>query len=140
MTPDETGALAGRTFAARAADSLLARKEELALAVTEALYEAHPDFGPRYGAAGRVKCLQDMRYTLEHLAPAVALAEPVLFVRYVDWLVELLRPRGIPSDHVRGSLEAMAAVLAARLAPDEYAAASAGLHAALATLPHREPT
>ena len=67
-------------------------------------------------------------------------AEPVLFVRYVDWLVELLRPRGIPPDHVRGSLEAMAAVLAARLTPDEYAAASAGLHAALATLPHREPT
>jgi hypothetical protein len=129
-----------QALASRASEALLARKEELALAVTDALYDAHPELGPRYGASGRAKCLQDMRHTLEHLAPAVALAEPVLFVRYVDWLVDLLHPRGIPSADVRASVEAVATVLAGRLAPDEYEAASAALHAALAALSARDQT
>ena len=59
-----------------------------------------------------------MRYTLEHLAPAVALGEPRLFVKYVEWLVELLAARAIPADDVRVSLDAMKSVLAERLASD----------------------
>ena len=130
MTPD-----ASPFLYAQATESLLARKEEFALAITAALYDARPDLVSRYGSAGREKCLQDMRHSLEHLAPAVALAKPVLFERYVSWLVDLLRPRGIPSGHVRASIEAMAAVLAARMAPDEHAAVSESLRAALAVLP-----
>ena len=126
--------------AARASESLLARKEELALAVTEALYKACPELAIRYGPAGRTKCLQDMRYTLEHLAPSVALSEPILFVRYITWLVDLLRPRGIPPDHVRAALETMAAVIAGHLAADEHEAAAVGLRAALAALAIGQPT
>lgn len=125
---------ASRALYTRTAASLLDRKEELARAITDALYEAHPDLGPRYGATGRVKCLQDTHHTLEHLAPAVALGDPALFVQYVHWLVDLLRPRGIPLDHVRGSIAAMIAVLGTRLDPAEYAVASVSLDAALGAL------
>ncbi len=131
MSPDSVHALASA--------SLLARTEELALAVTDALYDSHPDLQATYGEAGRAKCLQDTRHTLEHLASAVALVEPDLFVGYVAWLVDLLRPRGIPVEHVRGSLEATRAVLSARLSVDESAAACAPLHTALASLPARQP-
>ena len=123
-----------RSPADRASDSLLARKEELALAITDALYAAHPRLTTRYGPAGREKCLQDMRYTLEHLAPAVALAEPVLFVRYVDWLVSMLEARNVPSDDVRASLEATSDVLAGRLPPDEHLAVAGSLRAALGSM------
>ncbi|HEU4630982.1 MAG TPA: hypothetical protein VFS08_14625 [Gemmatimonadaceae bacterium] len=125
---------AGQSPGARAAGSLLARKEELAQAITGALYEAQPGLAARYGDAGRAKCLQDMRYTLEHLAPAVALGETALFARYAAWLGQLLGARGIPLDDVRASLTATERVLAVRLAPDECAAIAGSLRAAMGTL------
>lgn len=123
-----------RTEAARAADTLLARKDEIAETVTESVYAARPDLLARYGAAGRAKCVQDMRYTVEHLAPAVALGEPALFTRYVAWLVDLLAARAIPADDVRTSLQAMEAALATCLAREESEAAAHSVRAALATL------
>lgn len=110
----------GPTDARRSAsEALIARKEELAREITAALYAAHPEWMDRYGPAGRDKCLQDMRYTIEHLAPAVALAEPQLFAGYCRWLVDLLRPRGIPAEHVRDTLAVVGKVLRDRLPPAE---------------------
>ncbi len=118
----------------RASESLLARKDELARAITAALYEARPDMLATYGETGRAKCLQDMHYNLEHLAAAVAVGAPSLFVRYVDWLVSLLRARGIPPDDVQASLVATQAVVDARLALDERNAVGPSLRAGLAVL------
>jgi hypothetical protein len=120
--------------AVEAAAAILSRKEELALAITEALYRRRPDFMERYGAAGREKCLQDMRYNLEHLAPAVGLDEPELFGRYARWLEELLRARGVPVDDVRDSLEVTVEVTASRLPADQSARVAASLRAGLAAL------
>ena len=90
----------------------------------------------RFGEGGRAKCLQDMHYCLEHLAPAVALDDPALFARYVVWLKNLLAARGIGSDDVRRSLEATEAVLAELLRPDEAVGVLSCLRAGLASLSH----
>lgn len=120
--------------ATRASETLLARREELASAMTDALYAERPALLERYGAGGVARCREDMRYTIEHLAPAVALEDPQMFVRYVTWLVNLLRARGIPADDVRGALDATGRVLAARVAPDEYVQIEKSLRAASTTL------
>jgi hypothetical protein len=127
--------------ARRAADGaatsevLLARKDELASVLTDALYEAHPEFRDRYGDLGREKCLQDMRYTLEHLAPSVALGEPRLFAQYVVWLVDLLRPRGIPPEHVGDTMRVLERVLTSELSSEHIAAVQSSVAAGLAAVP-----
>jgi hypothetical protein len=121
------------TTAARASEKLLARRDELTLAITDAVYDEHPELRERYGEIGVTKCREDMRYTIEHLAPAVALGEPQLFARYVAWLVDLLRARSIPAEDVRFSLLATQRVLEEHLSSEEYAEASRSIGAALAT-------
>ncbi len=118
----------------RASDSILARKDELAREITDALYADDPALLERFGEAGRAKCLQDMHYCLEHLAPAVAMDDPSIFERYVTWLEDLLAARGIGSQDVRRSLEATRAVLGERLDSDESAGALRCLRAGLTSL------
>jgi hypothetical protein len=118
----------------RASEALLTRREDFASAITDALYADEPALLERYGAGGLAKCREDMRYTIEHLAPAVALHEPQMFVRYVTWLVDLLRARAIPADDVRATLAATKRVLAARFPADEYSEIEKSVEAALRTL------
>lgn len=125
----------GAADGAATSEVLLSRKEELASALTDALYEAHPEFQDRYGAAGRERCLEDMRYTLEHLAPSVALGEPQLFARYVAWLVDLLRPRGIPPEHVGDTMRVLERVLTSKLSSEHVAAVQSSVAAGLAAVP-----
>lgn len=117
-----------------ASESILARKNELAREITDALYVDDPALLARFGEAGRAKCLQDMHYCLEHLAPAVAMDDPSLFARYVTWLEALLAARGVGSSDVRRSLEATRVVLAERLRPEESASALRCVQAGLASL------
>lgn len=118
----------------RASDSILARKGELAREITNAIYADDPALLERFGEAGRAKCLQDMHYCLEHLAPAIAMDDPSLFARYVTWLEGLLAARGVGSQDVRRSLEATRAVLDERLDPDESAGALRCLRAGLTSI------
>lgn len=120
-------------IATRASEMLLARKEELAMAVTDAMYAARPELRERYGEIGVARCREDMRYTIEHLAPAVALGEPTLFGGYVTWLIELLRARSIPADDVRLSLISLREILGARLPRGEFGEAAGIIAAALAS-------
>ena len=78
-----------------AAERLLAEKATLAAEITAALYAEMPELLARHGEYGPRKCLEDMRYNLEHLAPAVDLADPALFAGYVRWLDGLLRARNV---------------------------------------------
>ena len=118
----------------RASESLLSHKEDLARAITDSLFAAQPDLLARYGELGRAKCLQDMRYSLEHLAPAVALGEPDLFARYVRWLEDLLRARGILAEDIRRSLELTEAVISTRLPIEEATVTTRCVRAGLAAL------
>ena len=107
------------TAEGRAAGFLLGAKGELAEAITAALYDEMPELNERYGAVGRAKCLQDMRYTIDHLIPAVDLGQPELFASYVQWLDDLLRARNVPTKEVVRSLELTQRLVRERIGGDE---------------------
>jgi len=83
---------------------LLSDKGSLAASVTRRLYEEKPSLLEKHGERGREKCLQDMHYNIEHLMPAVELDDADLFTRYVVWLDDMLRARGVGTDDVIRSL------------------------------------
>lgn len=122
------------TVEGRASAELLARKASLAQAVTDALYAEMPELTSRYGAAGRERCLEDIRYTIDHLIPAVDLAQPSLFVTYVRWLDDLLRARNVSTREVIRSLELIDRNVRNELASDEANAVAACIRAGLESL------
>ena len=126
--------MAATAIGERASESLLRDKEGLARAITDTLYAAMPELLVRHGQRGREKCLQDMHYNLEHLAPAVALDDPSLFARYAEWLRDMLAARGVGMDEVRRSLEITRDIARERMPADEAAAVAASIEAALAAI------
>ena len=98
-----------------AADILLAQKSDLAQRITDALYQERPQLLERYGETGRIRCLEDMHFNIEHLVPAVALGEKQLFERYVVWLRDMLAARNVGVDDVRRSLQLTVTVVQERL-------------------------
>ena len=131
--------MAATGVAESASERLLRDKDALARAITEALYADMPQLLERHGQRGRAKCLQDMHYNLEHLAPAVALGQPALFARYAEWLRDMLQSRGVGVDEVRRSLELTRDVTRASMAEAEAQAVAAPLDAALAMLGDGSP-
>lgn len=117
-----------------ASQSLLAIRDDLAHGVTDALYAELPELHDRYGERGREKCLQDIRYNVEHLAPAVALDDPRIFARYTLWLRDLLDARGVGVDEVQRSLALLRDHLRRRLPPDEADPALRAIDAGLVAI------
>lgn len=126
--------MAGVSAGTRAAAALAEHAEAVARSVTGLLYAEMPWLVDRYGERGRLKCLQDMRYHLEHLAPAVELEDPVLFARYAEWCDEMLRARGVQTDELARSLELMESDVAFRLPRDDGELVAASLRAGIAAL------
>lgn len=88
-----------------AARLLMRDRESLARAVTDALYAEAGERLALHGANGRVRCLEDMHFNVEHLVPAVDLGDADLFARYVQWLHGLLHARGVDTRDVTRCLE-----------------------------------
>jgi hypothetical protein len=109
-------------------------KEELAASLTERLYADMPGLGEKYGEIGRVRCHEDMRFTVEHLAPAVALSDSSLFSGYVEWLDGLLRARNVDTVEVVRTLELLEALVVEALPEDEAAAALPSVRAGLVVI------
>ena len=90
-------------------------RAELAEIITVKHYALKPELEARYGAAGRVKCLQDAAYHLSYLSEALHSAQPALFADYVLWAKTMLTGRGIPErdlvDNLRVIRESLAEVL-----------------------------
>jgi hypothetical protein len=126
--------MAGVSTGARAAAALLEQKETIARSVTGLLYAEMPWLVDKYGERGRIKCLQDMRYNLEHLAPAVELEDPSMFARYATWCDGVLRSRGVPTGELARSFQLVASDVASRLPREEAAAVGACLQAGVAAL------
>ena len=124
------------TIEGRAAGQLLAEKELLAESVTRALYDEMPELAMRYGAVGREKCLQDLRFTIEHLIPAVDLGQPEMFASYVGWLDELLRARNVSTHEVIRSLALTERVVRERFAADQAETIARYIRAGLERLPN----
>jgi hypothetical protein len=126
--------MAGLSTGARAAAALLDQKEAIARSTTGLLYAEMPWLVDKYGERGRLKCLQDMRYNLEYLAPAVELENTELFVAYARWVDGVLRARGVPTGELARSFELMASDVTARLRADEAALVSTCLEAGVMAL------
>ena len=118
----------------RAARLLLVDREALAREVTDALYAESPELLARYGVAGREKCLQDMRYNVEHLTPAVELGDEGMFAGYVQWLDSLLRARNVPTRDVVRCLQLLADRCAVRYPRDDAETIARIVRAGLAVL------
>lgn len=123
-----------------AAERLLAEKASLAQEIAAALYAEMPELLSRYGEYGRRKCLEDMQYNLEHLAPAVDLADPALFAGYVRWLDGLLRARNVATAEVVRSLRLTEERIRARFTAEEHAAIVPSIRAGLEALDSLEET
>ena len=126
------------TAAARAANRLLEEKDALATAITDAHYAEQPDLMAKYGVAGRRRCLEDVRYTLEHLIPALDLGQPSMFADYLRWLDQLLRARRVETSDLVRSLELTEKVTRGQLPNDEAEAVAETIRVGLSVLttPH----
>jgi MerR family transcriptional regulator, light-induced transcriptional regulator len=118
----------------RAASRLLESKEEIAREVTAALHERMPDLLRKHGERGREKCLQDMRYNVEHLAPAVHLERPDMFEGYVRWLDEMLGARGVDTAEIVVCLELLDEAVARGFEEEEAAVVRSCVRAGLGAL------
>jgi methanogenic corrinoid protein MtbC1 len=107
----------------------------LAEAITSRMYEAQPELAARYGAAGRVKCLQDANYHLSYLADAVAASSHALFSDYIGWAKVMLEARGIPAADLSRNLQIMSEVIGERLSPEMGLVAQEYFEAGLNRLP-----
>ncbi|CAN5766995.1 MAG: hypothetical protein H0U67_15870 [Gemmatimonadetes bacterium] len=103
----------------RAAARLVAEIGPLARAITDTMYAESPDLMTKYGVVGRERCLEDMHFNLQHLAPAVELGKPSMFAAYVIWLAEMLASRNVGTDDVVRSLELTQKEIEARFPADE---------------------
>lgn len=119
---------------ARAAAALAEHGEAVARAVTGLLYAEMPWLVDRYGEPGRQKCLQDMRYHLEHLAPAVELEDPALFARYAEWCDAMLRARGVQTAELRRCLQLIESDVATRLPGEDAGIVAACLRGGIGVL------
>ena len=129
------GTLGGSAAAgSRAARLLIVDREVLAQEVTAALYAESPALLERHGERGREKCLQDMRYNVEHLTPAVELGDGAMFAGYVEWLDTLLRARNVPTRDVVRCLELLRDRCAVRYPAPDADAIAAIIDAGLAVL------
>ncbi|HEX8202341.1 MAG TPA: hypothetical protein VF590_17820 [Isosphaeraceae bacterium] len=75
-------------------------------------YETWPELEARYGPRGRHFVAQDNYWHLEHLDTAAELHAPEIFEDYADWLVGLLRARGVEGEQLAGTFGFLAEGLA----------------------------
>jgi len=113
---------------------LMRDTDQLALAVTDRLFRESPELFDKYGQRGYEKCLQDMRYNVQHLVPAVDMADPSMFTRYIEWLDELLRARNVPTRETLRCLELLRNEVFTRYKRAEVDAINAVLDAGIAVV------
>ncbi|HEU4886626.1 MAG TPA: cobalamin-dependent protein [Thermoanaerobaculia bacterium] len=99
----------------RVAESLSTRRQELALRVAEKHLEQNSEFQERFGAVGRMRCIEDADFHLQYLSHAVRLATPALFTSYTQWVRQLLEKRAIGWHDLQKNLELLRDELAREL-------------------------
>lgn len=100
-------ALRYRTGAAREVQE---HARVIVVATAEVLYVRHPEWQERWGAAGRVRCIDDIDYHVSYGADALALELPNVFIDYARWMADFLARRNMPRDHLVETFEVIAAV------------------------------
>jgi methanogenic corrinoid protein MtbC1 len=87
----------------------------VALEVTNAFLDRHPDWRVRYGPRAMSAGVQDAGYHVAFLAAAVEADDPAAFAGYARWTAGVLGARGIESSFLAENLAQVQRALAARL-------------------------
>ncbi len=88
-----------------------AQRADLARVITDEYYQLYPDLEQRYGAKGRIACIQDAEYHLTYLSEAIAAGHHSFFENYIAWAKVLLSGMNIPSEDLVKHLQVMQATL-----------------------------
>ncbi|HYO78079.1 MAG TPA: cobalamin-dependent protein [Thermoanaerobaculia bacterium] len=85
--------------------------DELASAITDRHFAAHPEVMARYPEVGRQRCLEDARFHLQYLAIALDSGSPEMFTDYIAWAKVMLATRKVPADDLAENLRIIASTL-----------------------------
>lgn len=105
-------------ISAELADLIREQSPTIAVAVTTAFLDRHPDWRPRYGSRATTAGIQDAGYHLSFLAAAVEADDPSAYADYARWTARVLAARGIDSHFLVENLTQVQSALAARLGAD----------------------
>jgi MerR family transcriptional regulator, light-induced transcriptional regulator len=103
------------TEAERLADLVREHSPAVAVEVTEAFLERHPDWRLRYGSRATTAGVQDAGYHLAFLAGAVEAGDRHAFAAYARWAAGVLAARDIAGRFLAENLEQLEQALAGRL-------------------------
>lgn len=87
------------------AESLRARRQKIARAVTDEFLERHSDWLDRYGELAVTRGEEDAAFHVEFLAGAVVSNDPHAFADYARWTAGMLASRGIAPSFLAENLE-----------------------------------
>lgn len=116
------------------ADRLDEEGNEIARTTTTRLFDANPSWRERWGDVGRTRTEEDLAFTVSFLAAAIREDAPEIFEDYVAWLRSVLEPRGVGTDVIEATHEALEDELSARLDADALDVVSTVLAAGEPTL------
>jgi methanogenic corrinoid protein MtbC1 len=107
---------------------------KLANLITDKQFELNPELEKRYGAAGKLRCLEDARYHLSYLSEALRADSPLLFTEYCAWAKVLLLSRNIPVNDLENNLNILEQTLKDNLPEESAGAASKFVRSAIGML------
>lgn len=116
------------------ADIIREHTNTVAIAVTNAFLDRHPDWRVRYGSRAWSAGVQDAGYHLAFLAAAVEADRPDAFAAYARWAARMLVVRGIASRFLVENLGQLRDALTAHLSEEGVAVLAAHFQRALAAL------
>jgi methanogenic corrinoid protein MtbC1 len=116
------------------ADVIRVHSTTVAVEVTNAFLEQHPDWRVRYGSRAVSAGVQDAGYHLAFLAAAVEADSPEAFAAYARWAARVLAARGIASHFLTENLVQVRDAVAARLSDPDGAAIATYFQRALDAL------
>lgn len=119
----------------QSAKQIEAARDALAGGAVDRLYARRPELVERYGPAGRQKCVDDTRYTIDYLVNAVSTSQPALFTEYVAWAKVVLERRNVRAEDLADNLAALREAARELLPPEAAALAAEYLDAGIAHLP-----
>jgi methanogenic corrinoid protein MtbC1 len=94
----------------------------IAVEVTEAFLDRHPDWRTRYGARAVTAGVEDAEYHLKFLAAALDSGDPRSYAAYARWTARVLGARGIAATFLAENLAQIRDALTSRLGADQSAA------------------
>jgi hypothetical protein len=98
-------------------EQLRARATEIGRACVDRQYAATPEVLTKFGEAGYRKSVSDAEHNVSFLAESIALGDPMVFRRYIEWLRGVLAAAGVPAPVLPAHLELLAEV-ATELVPE----------------------